>query len=79
MTLYIATCIVPIKEEKSSTGGVYMIEKYVKLSALQDYPIRINHYDRLNGKLDFVLGIESVIEYAEQIAVELPVPQPELG
>nr|DAN85627.1 MAG TPA: hypothetical protein [Caudoviricetes sp.] len=56
-----------------------MIEKYVKLSALQDYPIRINHYDRLNGKLDFVLGIESVIEYAEQIAVELPVPQPELG
>lgn len=56
-----------------------MTEKYVKLSALQDYPIRLNHYDRLNGKLDFVLGIESVIEYAEQIAVELPVQSPALG
>lgn len=56
-----------------------MIEKYVKLSTLQDYPIRLNHYDRLNGKLDFVLGIESVIEYAERIAVELPVQSPELG
>ena len=56
-----------------------MTEKFVKLSALQDCPIRLGHYDRLNGKLDFVLGIESVIEYAEQIAVELPVQQPEPG
>ena len=54
-----------------------MCEKYVRLSSLQDYPIRLSHFDRLNGNLDFVLGIESVIEYAEQIAVELPVQPPE--
>lgn len=38
---------------------------YIKLEDLQKFPIRVDHYDKENGNLDFVLGIESVIEYAE--------------
>lgn len=42
-----------------------MADKYIKLSDLQKFPIRINHYDREHGKLDFVLGIETVFEYID--------------
>ena len=41
--------------------------EYIEREALMAYPIRINHYDREHGKLDFVLGIESVMEYAENL------------
>ena len=41
--------------------------KYIELEALMKYPIRIDHYDKEHGKLDFVLGIESVLEYAEAL------------
>lgn len=40
---------------------------YIKLEDLKKYPIRINHYDKENGNRDFVLGVESVIEYAENL------------
>ena len=40
---------------------------YIKLEDLKKYPIRINHYDKDNGNRDFVLGVESVIEYAESL------------
>ena len=40
---------------------------YIKLEDLQKYPIRIDHYDKVNGNRDFVLGCESVIEYAENL------------
>lgn len=34
---------------------------------LMKYPIRIDHYDKENGNLDFVLGVENVLEYAESL------------
>lgn len=40
---------------------------YIKLEDLQKFPIRIDHYDKENGNESFVLGIESVIEYAENL------------
>jgi hypothetical protein len=42
-----------------------LVDKYIKLSDLQQFPIRINHCDREHGKLDFVLGIETVFEYID--------------
>lgn len=44
-----------------------LADKYIKLSDLQKFPIRINHYDREHGKLDFVLGIETVFEYIDYL------------
>ena len=40
---------------------------YIKLEDLQKIPIRINHYDEENGNINFVLGIETAIEYAESL------------
>ena len=34
---------------------------------LMKYPIRIDHYDKEHGNEHFVLGIESVLEFAEQL------------
>ena len=39
----------------------------ISREALMKYPIRIDHYDKENGSLDFVLGGESVLEYAESL------------
>lgn len=39
----------------------------INRQALMEYPIRINHYDKEHGNLDFALGIESVLEYAEHL------------
>lgn len=41
--------------------------EYIKREAVKKYPIRLNHYDKKNGNLDFVLGIESVLEYVDDI------------
>lgn len=41
--------------------------EYIEREALMKYPIRIDHYDKEHGNLDFVLGIESVLEYAEAL------------
>lgn len=41
--------------------------RLIDMDALMKYPIRINHYDKDNGNEDFVLGIESVLEYAENL------------
>ena len=45
-----------------------MADKYVKLSDLQKFPIRLNHYDRKHGSKHFVFGVESVLEYAEELS-----------
>ena len=34
---------------------------------LMQFPIRIDHYDKENGNENFVLGIESVLEFAEYL------------
>lgn len=44
----------------------------------RDFPIRINHYDEEHGNLHFVLGIETVIEYVQDMPTIEAVPvQPE--
>lgn len=40
---------------------------YIEREALMKYPIRIDHYDKEHGNKHFVLGIESVIEYAKNL------------
>ena len=39
----------------------------ISREALMKFPIRIEHYDKENGNLDFVLGIECVLGYAESL------------
>lgn len=41
--------------------------RLIDMDALMKYPIRLNHYDNENGNEDFVLGIESVLEYADNL------------
>lgn len=33
----------------------------------KEFPIRIDHYDETNGNKDFVLGIETVMEYVDNL------------
>jgi hypothetical protein len=44
-----------------------MSSDLIRLSDLMQFPIRIDHYDKVNGNEHFVLGIESVLEYAENL------------
>ena len=41
--------------------------EYIERGALMQFPIRRDHYDRENGNEHFVNGIETVLEYAEQL------------
>ena len=41
--------------------------EYIERDALMQFPIRRNHYDRKNGNKHFINGIESVLEYAENL------------
>ena len=41
--------------------------KYIKLEELMRFPIRRNHYDKEHGSKDFIYGIETVLEYAENL------------
>lgn len=39
----------------------------IRLSDLMKFPIRIDHYDKVNGNEHFVYGVETVLEYAENL------------
>ena len=39
----------------------------IRLSDLMKFPIRIDHYDKVNGNEHFVYGVETVLEYAENM------------
>lgn len=41
--------------------------EYIERGALMQFPIRRDHYDRKNGNKHFINGIESVLEYAENL------------
>lgn len=45
------------------------MDRLISLNKLQEFPVRINHYDEKNGNVNFVLGIETVIEYAENLSI----------
>jgi hypothetical protein len=48
--------------------------RLIDADALAKFPIRVNHYDKVNGNEHFVLGIESVLEYAEYLPTIDAVP-----
>lgn len=39
----------------------------IRLSDLLKYPIRADHYDKENGNEHFIYGIETVLEYAQNL------------
>lgn len=41
--------------------------RLIDADALMRFPIRLDHYDKENGNEHFVLGVESVLEYAENL------------
>ena len=41
--------------------------KYIKLEDLMKFPIRLDHYDKEHGSKDFIYGIETMLEYAENL------------
>ena len=43
------------------------MDEYIERGALMQFPIRRDHYDRKNGNKHFINGIESVLEYAENL------------
>lgn len=43
--------------------------KLINLEELQQYPIREDNYDKEHGNADFVSGVESLMEYAENLPV----------
>ena len=43
------------------------MDEYIERSALMQFPIRRNHYDRKNGNKHFINGIESVLKYVENL------------
>ena len=48
--------------------------EYIERGALMQFPIRRDHYDRKNGNKHFINGIESVLEYAENLPAADVVP-----
>ena len=42
--------------------------------ALKQFPVRRDHYDEENGNENFISGVESVLEYAEQLPTVDAVP-----
>lgn len=39
----------------------------ISREALKQFPVRRDHYDKENGNENFISGVESVLEYAEQL------------
>lgn len=52
--------------------------RLIDADELNKYPIRLDHYDKEHGSEVFVLGIESVLEYAEYLPTVDAVPVSEL-
>ena len=48
--------------------------EYIKLEDLAQFPIRKDRYDKEHGNKHFINGIESVLEYAENLPVADVVP-----
>lgn len=46
----------------------------ISREALMQFPIRRDHYDRKNGSSNFVNGIETVLEYAQNLPAVDAVP-----
>lgn len=44
-------------------------KRLIDLYELLKYPIRRDHYDKEHGNVHFINGIESIIEYAEDLPI----------
>ena len=51
-----------------------MNNDYIRRDAVLAYPIRLNHYDRENGNVHFVYGVENVMEYVESLPAAFVAP-----
>lgn len=58
--------------------GEHEVDRLISLDELNKFPIRLDHYDKEHGSEVFVLGIESVLEYAEYLPTVDAVPVSEL-
>jgi hypothetical protein len=56
-------------QSKHGIGGQKMAteKRLIYLEDLLRFPIRIDHYDKVNGNEHFVFGVETVLEYAEYL------------
>ena len=45
------------------------MSRLIDLDKLLEFPIRLNHYDKEHGNVNFVYGIEVVLEYAESLPI----------
>lgn len=54
--------------------GEHEVDRLISLDELNKFPIRLDHYDKEHGSEVFVLGIESVLEYAEYLPTVDAVP-----
>ena len=52
--------------------------RLIDAEELNKLPIRLDHYDKAHGDKAFVLGIETVLEYAEYLPTVAAVPVSEL-
>ena len=52
--------------------------EYIDREELMKFPIRRNHYDKEHGNEHFIYGIETVLEYAENLPAVNAVPVSEL-
>ena len=53
--------------DKMCNSVVLTMAEYIERGALMQFPIRRDHYDRENGNEHFINGIETVLEYAENL------------
>ena len=54
------------------------MDEYVKRAAIMEFPIRKDHCDKERANEHFIFGIESVLEYAENLPAADVVPVSEL-
>lgn len=45
------------------------MSRLIDLDKLLEFPVRLNHYDKEHGDINFVYGIETVLEYAENLPI----------
>lgn len=43
------------------------MSKMISLDALMDFPIRKDHYDKEHGNEHYIFGVETVLEYAQNL------------
>ena len=51
----------------AASGRRLTMAEYIEREELMKFPIRRNHYDKEHGNEYFICGIETVLEYAENL------------